>query len=268
VRVGFHITGAVADRAARLTLGERSLEVLALWKTPGIKPADPRVRVLDQLDDVTVLVTDAPEPTEVLEAALAARVGCVITAELLTTRGLEDEFRQAGLPLLLGANLSAGIAAALAGHRAGRAGEPLEIMVAWTRPGNPHRSGESIPFPAPVNARWARPDRESQWPDPGVVTRRFEAPVDGSWAAAMTRVAEADIDGLRTDMLGVADDATHLDAIALATAAALVGRGELPGGPHWVSEVPLAFMETALAIGLEVATYHPAPGAPAPEPAS
>lgn len=258
MRVGFHITGAVADRAARLTLGERSLEVLGLWNTPSIRPSDPRVRSLDQLDDVTVIVTDSPEPADVLEAALAAGIGCVLAAEAVTATGVEDRFRQAGLPLLMGANLSAGIAAGLAGHRANRVGERIEITVAWTCPGTPHRHGESIPFPAPVSARWARPDRHSQWPDPGVITRRFEAPVQGTWAAAMTSVAEADSDGLRTDILGVADDATHLDAIALATAAALVGRGEVPAGPHWVSEVPVAFIETALAIGLEVATYHPA----------
>ncbi len=180
--------------------------------------------------------------------ALAADVHCVIFAD---GDGLAErygpDFEAGGRTLLVGANLAAGIAPALASHETARGGEILEVGIAWTEPGSPIRKGEPIPFPEPVGARWARPRQT----EPGYAA--FVAPVPGPWAGAIARVTSATPGGVVTRIVGVADLAAHLEALGLA-AAALAIEVYAPGAhrPAWAAEPYLA---AALGAGLDVAAY-------------
>ena len=99
----------------------------------------------------------------------------------------------------------------------------MDVSIAWTEPGTPLRRGEAVPFPDPVGARWARrttvADREV-----------LVAPIVGEWAAAIARVTSATGSGVVTRIVGVADMAPHLEAIALASGAIAAARGNYPLG--------------------------------------
>jgi hypothetical protein len=124
----------------------------------------------------------------------------------------------------------------------------MDEMVAWTEPGKPLRRGEAIPFPEPVGSRWGRPRPADRW-------RAFAAPVGGEWAAAMARVTSATEAGVITRIVGVADLATHLEALALAAGTLAVARNAYPSGLQRADAAAVAFLAEALNAGLGVATY-------------
>jgi len=239
--------GEVALRAARIILAERNLAALGLI---GEEPSgtDDRVERVTDLADYDVVMTDAPDPEELVEAALEAGVDCVVWADgddLESKYG--EDFAAAGLTLLTGANVASGLAPTLAVHETAIGGEVMEVSIAWTEPGTPLRRGEPIPFPDPVGPRWAR-ERKT---DGGY--RAYAAPLAGDWAAALARVTSAESGGVVVRIVGVADQAAHLEALSLA-AAVLAVELYTPGAhrPAYAAEIYLA---KALETGLGVASY-------------
>ena len=84
---------------------------------------------------------------------------------------------------------------------------------------------------------------------------RFVAPVQGEWAGAVVRVAGQQ-DGQPVEhIVGVADLAAHLEAIALAAGALAVAEGAYPPGIHRPAVNADAYLGTALRIGLGVASH-------------
>lgn len=237
----------VGLRAARILLGERDLTGLGVI---GGRPKglDPRVHAATDLADYDVVVTDAPDAIELLEAALDAAVNCVVWgdgAELQAEYG--DAFAQANITLLTGANVASGLAPSLATHEVAVGGVVMDTSIAWTEPGTPLRRGEAVSFPDPVGPRWATPR-------PAVHGyAAYGAPIEGDWAGALAKVTSAGTDGVVTKVVGVADLAVHLEALALASAAMAIDLYS-PGahGPADASEIYLA---KALDAGLGVATY-------------
>jgi hypothetical protein len=256
MRIAIHHASEVGVRTGRILLGERAL--IALGVADGsTRSADPRVRRVDDLADYEVLVTDdLDDPLRWADEALDAGIHCVLWApesvaftEEGSRDGYAEAFRDEGKTLVVGANLGSAVAPALASHEIARAGEVFDVSIAYTEPGTPLRRGEAVPFPDPVGAHWGR---EQSKRDP---YRTLVTPLRGAWAGALARVTTASSDGVVTRILGVADLAEHLEAIAIAAGAIAAADGLYPPGvqPAWIATE--GYLARALAVGLEVASY-------------
>ena len=250
MRLALHQTGEVATRAGRILLAERSLTALGLVDKHPTEPDD-RLEPVEVLATYDALLTDDPAPEDQIQAALAAGISCVVWDDA-TVAAVEfgDAFDEAGLTLLTGCNLGSGIAPSLTAHEVAGGGTILDVTTAWTEPGGPRRRGEPIPFPEPVGSRWAEP-RETAYTD-----RAYVARTSGEWAAAMARVTGATDAGVVTRIVGVADLAVHLEAIAFATGAMVVG--EYGTGANQPADQAEIYLSRALNAGLDVAahTHH------------
>lgn len=251
MKVAVHPVGEVGRRVIRILQAEPSITKVAAW---GIEQAGSRVLVVDDLDGFDVVVTDEYEPDELAVACLGA------SASLVTGNSWGSEpasgFTAAGLSLVVGANLETGLAASLALQEAALMDEPLEVRLAWTTPGRPHRRGEPIPFPDPVGSLWAREVDLMGWIGHDIPAKAFEAPVEGQWAGAMAQVSGALDEGVQRTIVGTADHAAYLAAIALASPVVPVGQALYPAGRQWASAAPSAYLDRALAAGLDVASFH------------
>jgi len=251
VRVVVHPIGEVGRRALRILQAEPAVTEAAAW---GVTETPPRTRVVEALDGVAVVVTDRPEPDELAIACLAAGASLVTTASW----GGEpaQAFADAGLSLVVGANIETGLAASLALQEAALMDEPLEVRLAWTVRGRARRRGEPIPFPDPVGSLWAREVDPHGWTGYEIPIKAFEAPVEGEWAAAMARVSGALDDGVQRTIVGTADHAQYLAAIALAAPVVPAGQHAYHPGRQWASAAATAYLDRALASGLDVASFH------------
>ena len=249
MKVAVEQTGAeVALRAARIILAERDLTSLGLIGGEP-KGKDKRVHQATDLSDYDVVMTDAPDPAELVETALDARVSCVVwTDGSALDAEYGDRFAAVGATLLTGANLASGLAPSLAAHETARGGEVMEVSIAWTEPGTPLRRGEAIPFPDPVGARWA--DER----DTAGGYKAFAAPISGDWAGALARVTSAGNEGVVTRVVGVADHAAHLEALSLA--AGVLAIDLYAAGAHRPADAAEIYLAKALDAGLGVASYE------------
>lgn len=250
MRLALHQSGEVATRAGRILLAERSLTTIGLIdKRP--TEHDDRLEAVEVLATYDALVTDDPNPGPQIEIALNTGISCVVWDDAYGAHQEYGEaFAAAGLRLLTGCNLGSGIAPSLTAHEVAGVGTVLDVTTAWTEPGGPRRRGEAIPFPEPVGSRWAEP-RETEYTD-----RAYVARVSGEWAAAMARVTAATATGVVTRIVGVADLAVHLEALALATGAMILA--SYPTGASRPADLADDYLARALATGLDVAahTHH------------
>lgn len=251
MKVAVHPTGEVERRVIRILQAEPAVSEVVAW---GVEKADARIPVTDTLDGFDVAVTDEPEPSELATACLGASASLVTSAGWV--EGPAQAFTVAGLSLVVGANLETGLAASLALQEAALMDEPLEVRLAWTAPGRPRRRGEPVPFPDPVGSRWAREVDLRGWATHSIPASAFEAPIEGAWAGAMAQVSGVLDGGVQRTIVGTADHAAYLAAIALAAPVVPVGHNLYPPGMQWASAVPTAYLDRALAAGLDVASFH------------
>lgn len=251
MKVAVHPVGEVGRRALRILQAEPAVTETVAW---GVSERPPRTRVVEDLDGVAVMVTDRHEPDEVARRCLEAGASLITTASWGGEPG--QAFADAGLSLVVGANIETGIAGSLALQEAALMDEPLEVRIAWTVRGRPRRRGEPIPFPGPVGSLWAYEVAAQGWTGLAIPVKAFEAPVDGEWAAAMARVSGALDDGVQRTIVGTADHFQYLAAIALAAPAVPAGQHAYHPGRQWASAAPTAYLDRALASGLDVASFH------------
>lgn len=248
MRIALHATSEVGSRCGRILLAEGELEALGLV---GRKPAsdrDPRVHPVRHLDGWDLLVSDA----------LPTRRDLPVPTVIAPDRSRTDGPRNG---LLAGCNLASGLGAALAAHQASLAGEPLEVLVAWTEQGSPLRRGEPLPFPDPVGPHWGSPEDPLPWVPPTGVVRLLSARAEGRWAGVIARVTSAGAEGVTARTLGVSDERSHLEAIALAAGALTAYEVGLEGSLRWPWDYGSRYLDRALRVGLEVASFveHPQP---------
>lgn len=238
MKIALDHTSEIGIRTGRLLLGEPDLDTLGIVRRD-VANRDPRLRRIDRVTGFDAIVTDDPEST-ILAEAVAAGVPCVLWADE-DTSGIET----GTVPVLAGANLVTGVGRSLAEQEAGTAGPSAEVLFAWTEPGKPLRSGEPVTFPDPVGARWGARRRMTH--------RRLEvaAPVPDEWAGVVVRATVGSV----TRTLGIADLATHLEAIALTAGAVAAARGSLPSGTHHPEDIADDYMPLALRIGLDIASF-------------
>lgn len=236
MRVALHATSDVGLKAGRLLLGEEALETLGILDQP-VDTREPRVRRITSLEGFDVAVTDDPY-IGIASDALAAGIPLVVWVD-----GDGFDASAATVPVLTGANLATGIARALAAREA--PSQPTATVVAWTEPGKPLRTGEPVTFPDPVGARWGKVRRrERTWTEVVV-------PLAGDWAGAVVRTT---FDGT-TRILGIADDATHLEALALLAGAVVLANGPHPAGRLIPEDLADAYVLAALRAGLDIASF-------------
>lgn len=247
MRIAIHHTSEVGVRCGRIVLAERALIEMGVVDrdTP---TDDRRVRRTDDLSGFDVVVTDDLQPGPIIERALAAGISCVLWADgddIAET--YEADFVDIERTLLVGANIAAGLAPSLAVHESLGREEILEVTIGWTEPGRLLRKGEPLTFPNPVGGLWAveRPLRSG--------FRAFAAPHNSRWAGAMAKVTIVTPDGVATRIVGVADLATHLEALALAAGAVTIG------AYGWGVQRPAAaadrYLDAMIVAGLGVATH-------------
>ncbi len=240
MRVALHHTGEVGVRAGRILLGDRRVEVLGLIDSEPTERIDGRVEEVTDWTTYDVVVTDSREPAPIVRRAVAAGASCVVWFDA-NLSGLAT----ADAVILTGANLASGIAPCLASHEIALSSEVGEVIVAWTEPGTPLRSGEPLAFPDPIGGRWGRARGNN----------RYVAPVAGDWAGAMVRVSSKPDATHTTRIVGVADLAPHLEALALAAGTLAVGAGSYEQGVREATNSAEAFLAEALGAGLDVAAY-------------
>ena len=207
--------------------------------------ADSRVHRAEDLAAYDGLLTDASEPGPIVDRAAAVGIPVATWVEEVAVADPEST-------VLVGANLASGITACLAYHEAARSAEVMEEVLAWTEPGRSLRRGVAVAFPDPVGARWGR-EVEADSGSDAVPTTRLVVPIEGDWAAASAQVTCVADDGVIRRVVGVADLAPHLEAIALAAGVATLGA--YPAG--WCLPVAAAeiYLSKALEMGLAVASY-------------
>ena len=249
MRIALHAAGEVGTRTGRILLAERSLDALGLYGHEGTT-AERKTMAIRSVEGFDVLVTDDPgDATSFARIAAEEGIPCVLAAAPEIDDDLARAFSQH--PLVVGADLS-GIAECLAAHETASAGADLQLTVAWTESGSPRRSGEAIPFPDPVGARWGEIVEGATG---AVPITRVMCPVDEEWGAAMARVTGADAAGVQTRVVGVADLDVHLRAIALAAAVLAVVEGADPAGVHRPSDRAEHYLRAALSVGMDVASF-------------
>lgn len=231
-----------------MLLAESSVEALGLIgrrSTAG----DPRISTVTSLAGWDVLISDhADHLTKRYRQASDHGIPFVYPGNQLPGEDGPD------IPVIAGANRSAGLAACLAAVESSRRGNPLEVVVGWTEAGTPLRRGHPLAFPQPIGHRWAL-EADTVWPDAPSGTAFLSAPIEGPWAGVTARVTIATQEGVEVRTMGVADDALYLDGIALAAAAMAVDAAMLPVGLHYPTAAADAYLDAALRAGLEVATF-------------
>lgn len=229
-------------------LAERDLDMLGLLDRDP-RDGDDRVERVDGLDGYDVLVVDDLDGVdELAERSLETGTSLCVWNDF-DPGDLDGAFIERMSTILVGANLATGLTPCLAAHEVARGGHVMDVSIAWTEPGAPLRRGTAVPFPDPVGARWAKP-RDSAGASVLV------APVSGEWAGGMARVTSATGTGVVTRIVGVADLAPHLEALSLAAGAIALARGAFPLGMAEPKDAAEAYLATALAAGLDVASYE------------
>lgn len=238
MRIALDHTSEIGVRAGRLLMGEAGLDLLGVVRRD-VKDRDRRIRRIDDLEGFDAVVTDDPD-SAILDEATSAGIPCVLWAD-----SLDRETDIGETPVLIGANLATGIGQSMATREVDVAGPDAQILFAWTEPGKPERHGEPLQFPEPVGSRWGTRRR--------MTNRRLDvaAPVPDEWAGVIVRSTS----GQATRTLGIADLATHLEAIALASGAVLAASGLVASGAHRPEETADRYLLSALRIGLDIASF-------------
>ena len=238
MRIALDHTSEIGVRAGRLLMGEASLDVLGIVRRD-VKDKSRRIRRIDDLSGFDAVVTDDPD-SAILDEAVSAGVPCVLWAD-----AFDRQTDIGDIPVLFGSNLVTGIGQSLATREADIAGTDAKILFAWTEPGKPGRHGEPLTFPEPVGSRWGTRRR--------MTNRRLDvaATVPDEWAGIIVRSTT----DTETRTLGIADLATHLEAIALASGAVLAASGLVPEGAHLPDETADQYLLSALRIGLDMASF-------------
>ncbi len=241
MKIALHQTGEVGDRAGRILLGDRRVEVIGILDRDPSARSDRIERAVD-LAEYDVVVTDDTDPQPIIARAADAGRACVVWVE--TEVPVRED---ADTTLLVGSNLASGLAPCLASHEVARADSNSSVSIAWTEPGTPLRTGEALAFPDPVGGRWGRRHHGA--------SDAFVAPVTEEWAGAIARVTSAENGGRITRIVGVADLAPHLEGMALAAGALAVGSGAYTPGLHLAVDAAESYLAEALKAGLDVAAH-------------
>ena len=199
MKIALDSSTEVGARAGRVLLAEDSLTYLGLIRST--KPLNERrAGPVGDLSSYDAIVSDGATPPNDLVAQAAVRgIPLVLWND---APGLHRG--SSASPVAAGANVGSTLAPSLAHHPSANVGEEDDVTIAWTEPGKPLRKGRAIIFPDPVGEQWTQKRSRG----------RFVAYTEDEWAGAVVTIAGPS--GVR--IVGVADHASHLEAVTLAAA--------------------------------------------------
>jgi hypothetical protein len=238
MKIALDHTSEIGVRAGRLLLGEEALDLLGVIRRD-VRDRDPRLRRVDDLSGFDAVVTDDPE-SSILGEAAEAGIPCVLWAD-----SFDESLGTGGSAVLSGSNLVDGIGRALLSRQSRTTADGSQLLFAWTEPGKPLRHGEAITFPDPVGPRWGSRHRSI-----GDLLE-VAVPVPDEWAGIVVSTTSH----TTTTIVGIADLATHLEAIALGAGAVIAAAGSVPHGVHRPDEFADRYLDVAFRIGLDIASF-------------
>jgi hypothetical protein len=240
-------TSEIGRRAGRILLAEPGIERIGVLEGDFGPAFDDRVTgVRLPLSESVLVSDDLEDPERAVETSLASGISCVLLDESPISQHVSSQFEAAGASLLAGANVRSGIAAAIAATEVVRIDDATGVTVSWTEPGSPLRHGTAVAFPDPVGAVWG----EERPSGPGDVN--IAVPTGDEWGGISVTVSRSDG---TVRIVGVADLAAHLEALALAAGAVAVLHGAYPPGLHRPRDAAATYLERALIAGLDVAAF-------------
>lgn len=237
MRIALDSSEEVGARAGRVLLAEDSLTYLGLTR-PSPRRSEPRTGPVGDLSSYDVIVSDGATPASTLIASAAVHgVPLVLWNDEPTLhRGA------AVAPVAVGANVGSTLAPALLHHQAAAVEAADTVTIAWTEPGAPRRKGRAIVFPDPVGMCWAR--KRSR--------ERFVAYRDDEWAGAVVSVSGPAGDRI----VGVADHASHLEAITLAATALAAADGAYDAHIQDAANQGARVLSKAMSLELDIAVWQ------------
>lgn len=230
-------THEVGQRAARVLLAERDVEYIGLWNDEAAGRAV-RSGPTSTLDGYDAVVSDR----ELGYEDLVARAAVAGIPVVLWSDALDIPNGPAACPTVTGANVGSALATALVHHPVADVAGDDRVTMAWTEPGSPLRNGHPMAFPDPVGMSWtARRDESS-----------FVAFRDDQWAGAVVRVEGESGDRV----IGVADHASHLEAVVLASTVLIAASGAYDDGVRPASVAGEHLMNKLRDVELDFAVWR------------
>lgn len=237
MRIALDSAVEVGARAGRILLAEDSLSYLGLMR-PSQRHSEPRTGPVGDLSTYDVIVSDGATPASSLIASAAVHgVPLVLWSDEPTLhRG------SAVAPVAVGANLGSTLAPALIHHPAMAIEKDDAVTIAWTEPGPERRKGKAIVFPDPLGVCWARKRSRG----------RFVSYRDDEWAGAVVSVSGRSGDRI----VGVADHASHLEAITLAAVALTALDGAYDARIQNAADRGEGILSRAMSLELDIAVWR------------
>ena len=244
MRIALHVEAELGVRTGRVLLAEAEVEV-------GLFDDDAtnlRVQQVDAITDWDVLLVDELTITSrvIVEQAMEAGLPVVLGEE-------RPAFDDSPSPMVVGAKTGARLAMALAESQ--RDLDVMEAQLAWTESGTPLGDGVAVTFPDPVGALWAD---TADVPDGSMPARGLVAPTKGDFRAVVARVTCATDSGVEQRILGVADDAKFMDAVAMGAAGLTAAKGGYKPGIGGPGDTDGIFLRQLEESGLHIARFTPA----------
>lgn len=204
MRIAVDVSTEVGNRSVRVLLADPGVEYVGVLNES--VPKHRRSGPIDSVAGYDVLVSDGTSDIHRLIGRCTVEdVAVVVWPDV----DLSPD--SCSVPVVHGANVATALVAALGAHPAARIQPTDTIVKGWTEPGQPLKSGVSVPFPDPIGPQWGR-ERSAG----NVVAFR-----DDEWAGAVVDVDGPD--GRR--IIGVSDHAAFMEAIVLAGVSIAAARG-------------------------------------------
>lgn len=232
-------TTEVGQRTARILLSESDVDFIGLWNDD-TATRGARSGPASSTSGFDVAVSDADDPS----SSLAAHCSVEGIPLVLWSDGAAIPRGSTNAPVVVGANVGTALAEVLRFHPTANASSEDSIRIAWTEPGRPLRRGEAIVFPDPVGTAWSRERAKD----------RFVAHTDGLWGGAVIELQGPA--GRR--IVGVADNASHLEALVLAATTLVAADGGYPSAVSTAASAGEQLLNKLIHVELDFATWRSA----------
>ena len=239
MKVLLDASGEVGQRAGRILLAEADIDFIGLWDQPEAKRGK-RSGPASSASGFDIAVSDAERPS----SRLAAQCAVESIPLVLWSDAADIPRGTASAPIVVASNVGNALAEVLPFHPSAARTDEDEVRICWTEPGKPLRRGEPVVFPDPVGTAWAR-ER-----GPGL----FVAKRDDLWGGAVVELNGPT--GRR--IVGVADNAAHLEALVLAAATLTAVDGAYPAEVVQASSAGEQLLNKLMGVELDFASWRSA----------
>lgn len=243
MRVAVDTSTEVGNRSVRALLSEDRIDHIGVLNED--VPRRRRSGPMDDLASYDVLVSDGTSDLHRLVGQCS-----VAGVPLVLWRDLDPNLQgPTSVPVVHGANVATALTGALQTHPSARITEDDNVIVGWTEPGKPNRTGMALPFPDPTGSLWGTP--RSAGTTPGS-PEGYVAFTDDEWGGAVVEVNGPS--GRR--IVGVSDHGAYIEAITLAGTAIVAASGHFEAGSSAASVASEHLLNTFADMELEIAVWR------------